>query len=288
MGVMTFTLSDIELWEQKADKLAQWAKDKPENWIKANNKRFPFNKNKVFGQGLGFCEIDTSIEPLKGLYGILRKIRWGKPSTADVLQKKLRIEALHDEIRELKEELRLFRPPAAVLKAKEKKELTKWDADQIGKYALFRQRYHADSLEKAVPEKEKEIKELEKELTKVKDDSWKAYCLPKSETERREILNLVVDSLYLREDAEMYSAGKLYPRKKQRPEQKHRDECRNVADKLWKEDPSITIVDMAHREEINAVFGGKTYTEKTIREWIKDRCPNRLPGRRRKNKICQR
>ncbi|HUV40774.1 MAG TPA: hypothetical protein VMW23_03175 [Sedimentisphaerales bacterium] len=85
---MTFALSDIELWERKADKLEQWAKDKPENWIKANNKRFPFNKNKILGQRFAFHEIDTNTEPLKGLDDILRQIRWGKPSTADVLQKK--------------------------------------------------------------------------------------------------------------------------------------------------------------------------------------------------------
>ena len=47
-----------------------------------------FNKNKILGQGLGFHEIDTSIEPFKGFDDILRQIRWEKSSTADVLQKK--------------------------------------------------------------------------------------------------------------------------------------------------------------------------------------------------------
>lgn len=83
---MALSLSDIESWEQKADRLKAWSNDEPENWIKANNKRFPFNK--ALGQSFVLHEIDTSIEPLKGFDDILRRLRWEKPNTADVLQKK--------------------------------------------------------------------------------------------------------------------------------------------------------------------------------------------------------
>jgi hypothetical protein len=70
--------------------------------------------------------------------------------------------------------------------------------------------------------------------------------------------------------------------KKLRPNQLHKLKCREVAQKIWKEDPSITIADMIHKDEINEVCDGKVYTEKTIRNWIKDLCPDRSPGRRRK------
>jgi hypothetical protein len=74
------------------------------------------------------------------------------------------------------------------------------------------------------------------------------------------------------------------PEKKQRPSQIHKEKCREVAEKLWGEDPTLTIVDMTYRDEINALFDGKIYTEKTIRKWIKDLNPDSSPGRRPKKK----
>ncbi len=74
------------------------------------------------------------------------------------------------------------------------------------------------------------------------------------------------------------------PEKKLRPSQIHKIKCREVAQKLWDEDPTLTIVDMTYKNEINAVFDGKSYVEKTIRDWIKDLCPDRSPGRRVKKK----
>jgi len=40
---------------------------------------------------------------------------------------------------------------------------------------------------------------------------------------------------------------------------------------------------MIHNDEINAVFDGKVYNDKIIRNWIKEFCPDRSPGRRPKN-----
>jgi len=74
------------------------------------------------------------------------------------------------------------------------------------------------------------------------------------------------------------------PEKKLRPNQVHRIKCREVAEKLWAEDPTLTIVDMTYKDEINALFDGKSYVEDTIRNWIKDLNPNRSPGRRPKRK----
>jgi len=72
------------------------------------------------------------------------------------------------------------------------------------------------------------------------------------------------------------------PEKKLLPSQMHREKCREVAEKLWAEDPTLTIVDMTYKDEINALFDGKSYVEKTIRKWIKDLNPDRSPGRRPK------
>jgi len=66
----------------------------------------------------------------------------------------------------------------------------------------------------------------------------------------------------------------------ERPMQKIREECRKIAKRLWKKYPKMTIQDMIFRDEIAHACGQKLYTEDTIRNWIKDLCPNRLPGRR--------
>jgi hypothetical protein len=39
---------------------------------------------------------------------------------------------------------------------------------------------------------------------------------------------------------------------------------------------------MIWKDKINEVFEGRVYKEKTIRNWIKDLCPDRSPGRRSK------
>jgi hypothetical protein len=73
--------------------------------------------------------------------------------------------------------------------------------------------------------------------------------------------------------------------KKLRPSQMHRDECRKVAAKFWEKYPEMTIADMIDRAEILEVSkknNGKAYMEKTVRNWIKDLCPDRSPGRRKR------
>ncbi len=65
--------------------------------------------------------------------------------------------------------------------------------------------------------------------------------------------------------------------------QRHRERCRAIAALLWSQDPHITIKDMSYCDEI-ATYGceKKVYNEATLRDWIKDLCPNREPGRRPK------
>ena len=70
-----------------------------------------------------------------------------------------------------------------------------------------------------------------------------------------------------------------------RPSQRHKKAVCEIAADLWKKDPSITIAKMIERQEIIDVSekeNGDCYLEKTLRDWIKDLCPNRKPGRRPK------
>lgn len=63
--------------------------------------------------------------------------------------------------------------------------------------------------------------------------------------------------------------------------------CRKIATDLWADDPSIRIREMAFRNEITKhceTKKGDLYSENTIKDWIKDLCPNPRPGRPKKHK----
>jgi hypothetical protein len=71
--------------------------------------------------------------------------------------------------------------------------------------------------------------------------------------------------------------------KKLTKNQRHREQCRTIAESIWKSNPDTTIAYMAINDEITGIAcEGKLYAEKTIRDWVKDLCPNRDPGRRPK------
>jgi hypothetical protein len=79
------------------------------------------------------------------------------------------------------------------------------------------------------------------------------------------------------------------PEKKLRPSQRHRKACREVAARIWKKEeaegkPITTIADMILRDELTTACEGKIYVEKTMKRWIRDLCPDRTPGRRKKTK----
>jgi len=72
--------------------------------------------------------------------------------------------------------------------------------------------------------------------------------------------------------------------KKHRLSQKAKIECRAIAKKIWGKDPKITIADMINHPELlphTKKKDGNLYTEKTVRNWIKDLCPDRSKGRRK-------
>jgi hypothetical protein len=69
--------------------------------------------------------------------------------------------------------------------------------------------------------------------------------------------------------------------KKLRPNQEHKQQCREAVKELWREDQTITIANMIHKDEIVKACNGEKYADKTIRRWINDLCPNRSPGRRK-------
>jgi hypothetical protein len=82
---------------------------------------------------------------------------------------------------------------------------------------------------------------------------------------------------------EPQAVGNATKEKRLRHNQIAKQKCREIAAKLWKEDPTLTIVDMSENDKILEVTkqkNGKYYNDDTIRRWIKDLNPNPKPGRR--------
>lgn len=80
-------------------------------------------------------------------------------------------------------------------------------------------------------------------------------------------------------------SNRLFPGKgklKLRPDQLHKKQCREVAERIWLTHPDTTITAMIKHEEITKIIGERGYIDKTLRNWIKDLCPNREPGRPKK------
>jgi hypothetical protein len=162
---------------------------------------------------------------------------------------------------------------------------------------VVRMRQEKDRKEriKKVPHLEKKIKTLKEELSQIDTHSWENYTLTSSEQETRELIRGLTRALFevanvkeietrygLVPKKERHSADRS-AEKKLRPNQKQRIKCREVAEELWKADPTVTITAMIEHEDIveaSKRTDGNLYLEKTVRNWIKDLCPNRSPGRR--------
>jgi hypothetical protein len=72
------------------------------------------------------------------------------------------------------------------------------------------------------------------------------------------------------------------PRASGRESVRHRERFRSLAAYLWRRDPSLTIEDVIRAPELGEIaLDDQTYGSKTLRDWIKDLCPNRSPGRRK-------
>jgi hypothetical protein len=102
----------------------------------------------------------------------------------------------------------------------------------------------------------------------------------------------IADALFMSKEIELFEQNNedqlsflnTEPGKKMRPSQIHRERCRELAAILWVEHPELTMEEMAYRDDISRLFDGRTYSPKTIRNWIKDLCRNRAPGRRPRKK----
>jgi hypothetical protein len=95
-------------------------------------------------------------------------------------------------------------------------------------------------------------------------------------------VRIVRDEIDRYENARQPSGNDRTP--PQRDSHRHRERCRALAALFWEQDPEETIESMISRPElIRLGQEGSSYKPETVRNWIKDLCPNRAPGRRPKN-----
>ncbi|MBD9356345.1 hypothetical protein [Methylomonas albis] len=67
---------------------------------------------------------------------------------------------------------------------------------------------------------------------------------------------------------------------KLRASQAARTACRQIAERLWKEQPDINIASMVKHDLIQIYGGGNFYVEQTVRGWIADLAPSHIQGKR--------
>lgn len=204
---------------------------------------------------------------------------------------------------------KLLRKIVDVTKAERRPKYTSDDEAMAAARPVFRNRITitAWTIDGGEPEPYKDPREelrdlarsLREETVPIVPDNTEArdFRLPLDEKEAQAKIDEAMDYRFKLSEAEAFGQSHELPsllpkdkthaaktsQDKLRPSQLHREACRAVAKALWEQDPTITIREMGYRDEINKLLDGKPYNDATFRQWFKDLCPNRSPGRRRAN-----
>ena len=145
------------------------------------------------------------------------------------------------------------------------------------------------------------IKDLEIDIKKYKNNTtdlynWKNYRFPDSDN-RLDELKAFMSICYFK-ISEIKKISNLFKKREEihlndissetnlkftRKSQMHRLEAECIAERLWAEDPTLTIAEVIRNPDINKSYDGNKYVGKTLRRWVKSKCPNPRRGRPKKN-----
>jgi hypothetical protein len=118
------------------------------------------------------------------------------------------------------------------------------------------------------------------------DDYWLIRFFNNQRFKMADLLFIQSDVEALEEKLRIPGRGKVPEKKKEeRWSEIQRKKFREAAKKVWEQDPSVTIEGMMERDELfefTTRKDGNVFINKTLRDWIKDLCPDRKPGRRKK------
>ena len=139
-------------------------------------------------------------------------------------------------------------------------------------------------------------------LRSIENLSWDGFELPQENELAVCFINRLVGSNYRAEDVDRLFKEHTEPPEKRKsseakpklyrsmPSQERIKKCREIAKQIWNQQPDLTIAGMINRNEIIRQTkrpDGSTYSEMTVRSWIRDLCPNPKPGRRPEKRLLQ-
>jgi len=139
------------------------------------------------------------------------------------------------------------------------------------------------------------LKSFKLYLRSIENLSWDRFELPQENELAVCFINRLVGSNYRAEDVDRLFKEHTEPSEKRKspeakpklyrsiPSQERIKKCREIARQIWNQQPDLTIAGMINRNEIIRQTkrpDGSTYSEMTVRSWIRDLCPNPKPGRR--------
>jgi len=132
-------------------------------------------------------------------------------------------------------------------------------------------------------------------LRSIENANWDGFELPKAPDLEASFIMGLMNSHYDAEEVDRFLPGQAEPPEDRRPPpveskpsrsvhaQECSKKCREIAKRIWERQPDFTIAGMVNRSEIVRQAkqpDGSPYSEMTIRNWIRDLCPNPRPGRR--------
>lgn len=139
-------------------------------------------------------------------------------------------------------------------------------------------------------------------LRSIENLNWDGFELPQEHALAACFVNRLVGSHYRADDVDRFLKRYTEPSEERKsPEVKPKlsrsvssqeriKKCREIAKQIWNQQPDLTIAGMINRNEIIRQTkrpDGSTYSEMTVRSWIRDLCPNPKPGRRPEKRLLQ-
>jgi len=157
-------------------------------------------------------------------------------------------------------------------------------------------------IENQIQPLEELLKSFKLYLRSIENLNWDGFELPQEHAIAACFVNRLVGSHYRADDVDRFL--KRYtepPEERKSPEVKPKlsrsvssqeriKKCREIAKQIWNQQPDLTIAGMINRNEIIRQAtrpDGSTYSDMTVRSWIKDLCPNPKPGRRPEKRLLQ-
>jgi hypothetical protein len=147
---------------------------------------------------------------------------------------------------------------------------------------------------------EERLQSCKQYLRSIENANWDGFELPVERDLEASFVRGLMNSHYHVEEVDRFLPGHIEsPEERREPPveskpsrsvhaQERSKKCREIAKRIWDRQTDFTISGMVNHSEIvhqARQIDGRPYSEMTVRNWIRDLCPNRKPGRRPANKI---